>query len=211
MRARFALAVCCCFSVLNAGVAQPQSAPTVPAPTGTELPAGKTLRLPSPNGKWSLLSPAPSSQADSEKTLFLENRVTHTRSVVARYNRAIRVGWNPEGKAFFLDDELGSNITDAYLFWPPRANPLLVDDLILAQDPEAKNLKADHGYFLIRNWANSATVIAEYCGHISEAPALQFDFLYRITLTSSKNPSVAVRRISRNVRPARPDSPDCLQ
>jgi hypothetical protein len=177
--------------------------------TGTELPFERTVRIPSPNGRWALVA-SPLDLSDG-RTLALEDRKTHRKSIIKRYDRTLRIGWSPDGNAFFLNDEVGSNIEEAYIYWPKRTEPLELDGPILARDSEAKGIPADHTYFRVLRWVTSTTMLVEYCGHNSGSPTRHFDFVYRVSLTGSDRSSLIVDRVSREVSPLGSSATECAQ
>jgi len=164
------------------------------------LPARKSVRIPSPDGRWVLIG-SPFSLS-GQQTLTLVDRTTGRQTVVKHYDRSIDVAWNPDSASFFLNDAYGSNVEDAYLY-PTQGEPLELDDLILNQDPDARRVPADHMYFHVGRWLSAKTMLVEYCGHNSASPAEQFDFLYRIDLNGLDPHGASVRRIFHRVRPLR--------
>ncbi len=172
------------------------------------LPGRRTIRIPSPNGRWILIASPVSLEHDS--TLVIEERTSGRRMLVRRYDRSMGVGWSPDSTALFLDDAFGSDEESAYIYWPAARKLLLLDKLILDQDPEAKNVDADHTYFQVRRWISSTSIIVEYCGHGSGSPARQFDFLYRGEIHGPNDPGVALRRISSRVVPVSFGVSECL-
>ena len=175
-------------------------------PTKVSLPQEKTVSIPSPNGKWHLV--APPIGLEDDKKLFLMKQGDGKRHLVKTYNRNLTVGWSPDSQAFFLNDGLGSNVEEAYIFWIGKNQPLLLDDLILHSDSEARTLNADHTYFHVYRWQNAHTVDVEYCGHTSDVPPRQFDFLYRVRFNDDDGKDVDVRRVQGNVQPS--TTLDCI-
>jgi hypothetical protein len=165
----------------------------------TQLPGKRMIRVPSPDGHWVLISSPLMPSGDG--TLSIEESKTGQHTVVKHFERSLGVGWSPDSKAYFLNDQEGSNITEAYVYWPEKADPLRLDDLILKHDTEANAIRADHTYFRIRRWYNTQTLLVEYCGYSSESPTVQFDFFYRVYLTGSGHPEASIRRLSHKVGP----------
>ncbi len=175
-------------------------------PAKVSLPQRKTVSIPSPNGRWNLV--ATPVRSESDRQLFLVNRSSGERSLIKTYQRDLTVGWGPDSHAFFLNDGLGSNIEEAYIHWISKDQPLLLDDLILRSDPEARALNADHTYFHVYRWRNAHSVDVEYCGHTSETPVRQFYFLYRVDLSGSNGTDADIHRFQGKVSPA--TTLDCL-
>ena len=182
--------------------------PTSLRNTGVELPGGKTVHIPSPNGRWTLIA-SPDSE-NQERTVALEDKITGATTLVKRYDRSLSVGWNPDSRAFFLNDAYGSDGEDAYIYWPGKTEPLQLNAPILRADAQAAGIPADHAYFKVRRWLGAKSVLVEYCGHGSEAPARQFDFLYHVDLNTPEEAAIAVRRISERVGPLSFSVNECL-
>ncbi len=172
------------------------------------LPGRKTIHIPSPDGRWTLVASPYRNTGD--RSLTLEDKATGAKTLVKLYDRSLSVGWSPDGRAFFLNDAYGSDGEDAYIYWPGMSQPLKLNDHVLEADPLAAQIPADHTYFQVRRWLKAKTVLVEYCGHGSEAPARQFDFLYHVDLNGPENPIVAVRRISERVGPLSFSVDECL-
>jgi len=196
--------------VFGAACAIVSAAPVPPSlrNTGVELPGRKTMHIPSPDGRWMLIA-SPYSE-DRGRTVTLEDKTTRANMLVKRYDRSLSVGWSPDSRAFFLNDAYGSDGEDAYIYWPGVSQPLKLNDPILRADAQAAGIPADHAYFQIRRWLGAKSVLVEYCGHGSEAPARQFDFLYHVDLNTPEEAAIAVRRISERVGPLSFSVNDCL-
>jgi len=196
--------------VFGAACAMIGAAPVPPSlrMTGVELPGGKTVHIRSPNARWTLIA-SPYSE-NQERTVTLEDKITSARTLVKRYDRSLSVGWSPDSRAFFLNDAYGSDGEDAYIYWPGVSQPLKLNDPILRADAQAAGIPADHTYFQVRRWLSAKSVLVEYCGHGSEAPARQFDFLYYVDLNSPEEAAIAVRRISERVGPLSFSANECL-
>jgi hypothetical protein len=162
------------------------------------LPRSRTVRVPSPDGRWMLVA-SPFSP-DHGNTLTLEDRRTGAKTVVKRYDRSIGVGWSPDSRAFFLNDAYGSNVEDAYVYWPGAAEPWQLDDILLKNDAKARAIAADHTYFQVRRWLNAKTVLVEYCGHDSGGAIVGgFDLKYRVELGEQEAKVQPLPRAARSV------------
>jgi hypothetical protein len=172
------------------------------------LPGHKTVRIASPDGRW-LLVASPFSSAHCE-TLTLEDTRTRQRALAKSYCRSIDVGWSPDSQSFFLNDAYGSNVEDAYIYRRSELAPLELDDILLKADVQARSIvNADHTYFQVIRWIGPNTVLAEYCGHTSDDPYVEFDFRYRVKLSGSQD--AVAHKISGRVRPANPLDQECSQ
>ena len=96
-----------------------------------------------------------------------------------------------------MNDSYVSNLEDAFVYWLDSKKPLLLNDAIRGRDKEADRFRADHAYFQVGRWLSSHEVLVEYCGHGSENPAQQFDFVYAVSFAGPDESKVRIRRISR--------------
>jgi hypothetical protein len=173
-------------------------------PAIASLPTDKTETIPSPDKQWALIAtPIP------ERTLTLENWTSHQQTLIKEYSRSLAVGWSPDSQAFFVNDEYVSNLADAWIYWVDLKAPVSLNDAILAADPEAKAMAADHAYFLAGAWLTARKLRVEYCGHGGKSPGRQFDFIYEASLSGSHGSSPTIRRVSHRVRPMKLSTPDC--
>jgi hypothetical protein len=169
-----------------------------------ELPQDRLVKIPSPDGRWQLIASPCSAKHCDARTLALEDRRTGRQVFIKnQYNRDLGVGWSPDSKAFFLNDAFASNVEDAYIYRPGQATPVELDDILLASDRRARSIDADHTYFQVRRWLTPHSVLAEYCGHTSNYPSVQFDFLFRVELGDGGKTAIAAHPIYGRVRPAR--------
>jgi hypothetical protein len=139
----------------------------------------QVIQIPSPDRRWVLIVSPISEHAHA---LDLKDAGSGRETRVMVYDRGLRVEWSPDSKAFYMNDAYGSNQEDAYVYWIDRRKAMLLSDLILNKDPEARKLGADHQYFHAYRWVDASTVEVEYCGHTTGALFVQFDFLYRVGL-----------------------------
>lgn len=173
------------------------------------LPQRRTVRIPSPNGRWLLIA-SPFSISGGE-TLTLENKRTRQRTVIKHYDRDIDVGWSPDSTAFFLNDAEGSNVEDAYIYRPNSNTPLLLDDILLKNDVWASEIVADHTYFQVRRWLDPRTVVVEFCEHNSDATGYGgFDLMYRVQF-DEHGQNVIVRPLSPHTGPFHYSGKECAR
>src|SRR5712664_3988736 len=85
-------------------------------PPVVSLPRGEVSRIPSPNGKWTLIFECPNDC--SERKLWIEENASHTRKLVKEYDRSLRISWAPDSRLFFVNDASGSTETRCYLYDP---------------------------------------------------------------------------------------------
>jgi hypothetical protein len=168
---------------------------------GIFLPQDRIVRIPSPDGRWTLAASRCSLKQCDDRTLSLEDTKTGRQLFVEEYNRDLAVGWSPDSRAFFLNDAWMSNEEHASIYWPGAWTPLVLDEYILRSDRKARRLNADHTYFRVRRWVDARTLIVEYCGHNSIYPSKQFDLFYRVQIGYAASPEVSVRFLSGHIRP----------
>jgi hypothetical protein len=185
-------------STLGAALAAPSS--TAIPNREVVLPSRATVRIPSPDRRWLLI--ASPFQRNAESSLVLTEVQTGRELLRRPIDRSIAVAWSPDSRGFFLNDAYGSNVESAYIYHLGAPSPLKLDDLILAADPQASAIPADHVYFHVYRWVTPRTLLAEYCGHTTDlVPGKQFDFLYRVVLDPTGSKAVTVRQISSRVHP----------
>jgi hypothetical protein len=176
---------------------QPPAEPSLQLP-----PTGKAAVLRSPDKQWALIAkPFP------QHTVLLQKRATHKNALVLKYERAGKVGWSPDSRAFYFDDQAGSNVEDAYVYWIGASAPLELNSAILSSDKEAAAVQADHAYFHAQRWIDAGNLEVEYCGHGGSNPVVQFGFVYTVTLQGPGKPAATVMRTSALTRPS--TSLDC--
>jgi succinate dehydrogenase / fumarate reductase cytochrome b subunit len=106
------------------------------------------------------------------------------RRTILEYPRTIEVGWAPDGKHFFVNNEEGSNVTDLEVFdsmGNPRGD---LDEAILISDPTLRELarRSSHVYFNAKKWIDAGTLAVEVSGHSDNTPVEEFDTGFRVTL-----------------------------
>jgi hypothetical protein len=114
--------------------------------------------------------------------------------------------WSPDSSAYFVNDHIASDITDSALYFLDPPNPprrIDVDQAIRVSDPEAVRYFQGHRYFIARRWLDNQLAQVQFCGHSDAAPAVEFDFRYRIGQDGK------ALRISRRLRPPSLSHSDC--
>jgi hypothetical protein len=178
---------------------------------GAKFPDCQEVRIPSPDGRWALVSnPNPlfcagANQASSEGTmpeLSLINEQTHHMDLVLHQGIGGDAGWAPDSTAFFVNNRIGSNSGDAALY---RTDPLKRLDLMEAiskKDPTVRKFMDGHRYVFARKWLSNNEALVQFCGHTDQNPVVQFDIRYRIDLRG------AVDKLSQEQNPPG-ESGDC--
>jgi hypothetical protein len=146
-----------------------------------ELPRGAVSRIPSPDGKWTLIFECP--RECSERKLWIVNNSSHTRKLVKEYDRSLSISWSPDGCHFFVNDASGSTETLCYVYDP---NTLKVTDLakvLVAGAPNADEyVGSGHSYLNAKRWINSHELVLVLSGHSDEPPLRGFTIRYRVDL-----------------------------
>jgi hypothetical protein len=123
---------------------------------------------PSPGGRFSIeagaCSPANLDQCD--RRLWLVDHRTNRRELLIEFPRTVRIGWAPTDNAFYLNDDEGSNISEAYLYDPLKSARRDLGDLIDAKFPADKRFEeASHHYFNGVRWLSPNALIVKRFGH----------------------------------------------
>src|SRR6266852_4950646 len=69
-------------------------------PPVVHLPRAAVSRIPSPNGKWTLIFECP--KDCSERRLSIEDSTSNTRRLIGEYDRSLIISWAPESHLFFV-------------------------------------------------------------------------------------------------------------
>jgi hypothetical protein len=169
----------------------------------------------SPDGRWLLeasfiLSYCPDTKGITKPTaeeaakVKSSNAVSlHLESVKDGSRRPIpfdgywgQAAWSPSGAAFFVNDHIASDETDAAIFIADSLRMIDIDEAIFHSDPSTRPYGYEHRYFSVLKWLDDRTALVQLCGHTSKSPAQLFNYRYRVSLDGS------VHRVSRQVRPA---------
>jgi hypothetical protein len=157
------------------------------------LPRGALSRIPSPNGKWTLIFECPN--YSSARRLSIEDSVSHTRRLVGEYERSLSISWAPDSHLFFVNDAYASNEALSYIYDPITLKATDLAKLLVAGDPGAAEfLGVGHSYLQARRWVNSRELLVVLYGHFDEPPPRGFTFQYRVALDGK------VRKISQLAR-----------
>lgn len=158
------------------------------------FPSTSDGRVPSPNKKWTLVIECPKNC--SERLLSLENDVSHTKRLIAKYERNLDVSWAPDSTRFFVTDDYGSDGSLSYVYDAISLKRTDLAHLLVAGDPNAaKFLKAGHAYLRATQWLGPRELLVFLAGHFDEPPRGVFSFQYRINLNGrvDKLPANAMR------------------
>ena len=80
----------------------------------------ETVRLPSPDGRWTLI--CTSFRDPAPMTLRLRDHRSGSETTLAELNGDGSIGWSPDSQAFIINTELASNARDARVTGPAYPN-----------------------------------------------------------------------------------------
>lgn len=145
------------------------------------LPQEEVTRMPSPDGKWTLVFECPN--ACSQRKLWIEDSSLHTRKLVKDYDRSLSVSWAPDSRHFFVNDAFGSDGESCSVYEPGIVSPTDIATILVAAYPGAKRfMHAGHSYVHAIEWADSYELIVVLFGHFDDPPLGGFTIRYRINL-----------------------------
>jgi hypothetical protein len=174
-----------------------------------ELPFGHVMSLSSPNGRYILVGTSKRIELSREcakcfsisSKLWFKDRLSHARKLILDVSSTASAGWSPDGGAFYVEDHIASNITEAYIYETASLNKLDIADRIFAADPKAKQFAGGHAYFNTKKWQDDENLLVEFTGHTDESPAICFHLSYLV------NRSGAVKKLSEHI--GTPTEPWC--
>jgi len=150
-------------------------------PPVVDLPRAAVSRIPSPNGKWTLIFECPN--YCSARRLSIEDSASHTRRLVGEYERSLSISWAPDSHLFFVNDAYASNEALSYVYNPVTLKATDLAKLLVAGDPGAAEfLGVGHSYLQARRWVNSRELLVVLYGHFDEPPPRGFTLQYRVAL-----------------------------
>ena|SRR5882672_1910207 len=150
-------------------------------PPVVHLPRAAVSRIPSPNGKWTLIFECP--KDCSERRLSIEDSTSNTRRLIGEYDRSLIISWAPDSHLFFVVDAHASNETLSYVYDPVTLKVTDLAKLLVAGDPGAAQfLGVGHSYLQAKRWVNSRELLVVLYGHFDEPPLGGFTLQYRLTL-----------------------------
>jgi hypothetical protein len=156
-----------------------------------DLPRGAVSRVPSPDGKWTLIFECPNDC--SERKLWIEENTSHRRKLVKEYDRSLSISWAPDSRLFFVNDASGSTETLCYVYEPATLKETDLAKVVVAGDPKAAQfLNVGHSYLSAKRWINSRELLVVLYGHSDEPPPRGFTLRYRVNLNGN------VRKLSQH-------------
>jgi hypothetical protein len=167
-------------------------AQTEPIRSGiVDLPRGALTRIASPDGRWTLIFECPNNC--TERKLWIVQSETRTRRMVREFERSLSISWSPNSRAFFINDDLGSNESECYVYDAATLKATNLADVVVAKYASTRQyLTAGHSYLRARRWASSHELLVTLFGHFDEPPSRGFTLRYRVNLNGT------VQRVSRS-------------
>lgn len=145
------------------------------------LPRAALSRIPSPDGKWTLIFECPNEC--SERKLWIENNISRTRRLIKEYDRSLSISWAPNSLSFFVNDASGSTETLCYIYEPVTLKETELAKMLVVGDPKAAEfLNVGHSYLNAKRWINSHELLVVLSGHTDEPPLRGFTLRYRVNL-----------------------------
>lgn len=130
---------------------------------------------------------------DIDRKLWLINNKTNDRKLLLEIERDVRIGWAPAGSAFFLNDNLGSNVAEAYLYFPSEDRRVDIGALIDQKIASDRRFETDsHHYFNALYWVDGTSFLVKQFGHFDTEGGHGFTVCYRV------NVSGEVQRLSQS-------------
>jgi len=194
-------------------------APTAPSNTATylEKPFGKIHPLISPNGKHALWGDYDHSELHLEDTANQIDRTVNGITV-----QTATLAWSPDSSYFAVNDRVGSNLEEAYLFNTITLHRTDLHDMLNSGSPQANvyftklphSRSVLHSYLHVIRWLDDQhfelQLHGDTDGHFANDninahlyPAECFDLHYRVSIGGG------VQQISQRVRPASATEPAC--
>lgn len=148
------------------------------------LPKGPVTRISSPDRRWTLIFECPN--YSKERKLWIKGN-SSTRRLVGQYERSLAVGWAPDSKRFFVNDDYGSNGSLSFVIDPVTLKKTDLSTVISGRDPSAARLlKAGHSYVRARHWLDAHRLLVVLFGHFDGLPPRgapgAFTVRYRVDL-----------------------------
>jgi hypothetical protein len=153
-------------------------------PPVVDFPRAAVSRIPSPNGKWTLIFECPNDC--SERKLWIQENASHTRKLVREYDRSLSISWAPDSRLFFVNDASGSTETLCYIYDLATLKETDLAKVVVAGDPKAgEYVGAGHSYLKAMRWINSRELIVVLYGHFDEPPPRGLTLRYRVNLNGN--------------------------
>ena len=184
---------------------------------GADFPACSQIRISSPDQRWVLISDTLASNCPSqnqEKARSVTSDDSYVRLLLTdqrtQSSRSVDVDgwgghaeWSSDSSAFLVNEYIASNEGEARLYRASNLRKLDLRKAILRKDRSVQRFMDGHSYIRARQWISDDTALVQLCGHRDEAPVVQFDIRYQVSLDGQ------VKRVSEQVGP--PDAGgDCF-
>jgi len=100
--------------------------------------------------------------------------------------RTASIGWASSGSAFFLNNNLGSNVSEAYWYFPAEDRRVDLNDLLYEKFPKDRRFAENsHHYVNGVRWIDENTILIKRFGHFdrNNRGAKGFTICYKINAT----------------------------
>lgn len=160
-----------------------------------DLPWGPVKRLPSPDGSKVLYGAPYRAARNQGPQLWIEDTHTHHRTMLFQIGGTLSADWSPDGTAFYVNDHLGSDEENAYIYNAATLQRMDIGAQIQAADPASRPFANGHAYYEVTRWEGSSALAVSFFGHTDEPPVRSFAFRYRISRAG------VVKKLSQCVAP----------
>jgi hypothetical protein len=148
------------------------------------LPRAAVSRIPSPDGKWTLVFDCPNDC--SERKLWIEENAPRTRKLVKEFDRSLSISWAPDSRLFFVNDASGSTETQCHIYDTTTLKETDLAKVVIAGDSDsAQFVYAGHSYLKAKRWINSHELLVVLKGHNDGLPPGGFTLRYRVDLSGA--------------------------
>jgi hypothetical protein len=148
-------------------------------PRVVALPKGDVSRIPSPDGKWTLIFECP--HECSERKLWIVENGAEPRRLAKEYERSLSVSWAPDSRHFFVNDAWGSDGESCSVYETATLKSVDIADVLLSANADVKwFLNAGHSYIQATRWVDADHLIVVLFGHFDDPPLGGFTIRYRV-------------------------------
>jgi hypothetical protein len=162
-----------------------------------DLPWGPVKRLASPDGSKVLYGVPYQAGRNDGPQFWMEDTRTHHRRKLLDIPSTLSAGWSPDGTKFYVNDHLGSDEENAYIYDAATLERIDLGARIQAADPASHRFAKGHAYYQVTRWEGSDEVAVKFFGHTDEPPVTDFDFRYRVSRAGS------VKKLSQHSAPVK--------
>lgn len=131
---------------------------------------GKISEIKSPNGFYTIKNFDPAPTGEIIHRLYLLRRDQRKPILLRSYDRDVDILWSPDSSAFVVNDWIGSNITNPYLYYVNNtSHPIEITSKLFAAlkgGPDRYSLNnSDHLYVFATRWRTPTSLEIKVTGH----------------------------------------------